>query len=157
MKCPLHSVLKCLSQKHYSYCYSSGTHPQKFIVKFFSIILSVFVFRTHIILKNKSITLFGSIFYRSISLILISIIIPKLQQRLKMKHLISIYYKECHYHRIYYVIFAPLEQKEKREKEASSKALDILQPFQLIWQKMQGVVFLYSKINKLFLFQTQHI
>lgn len=42
-----------------------------------------------------------------------------------MEHLISKYYKEDHYHRIYYTIFAPFEQKEKREKEISSEKLDI--------------------------------
>lgn len=42
-----------------------------------------------------------------------------------MEHLISVYYKEDHHHRIYYTILVPLEQKEKKEGEVGSEELDI--------------------------------
>lgn len=42
-----------------------------------------------------------------------------------MEHLISVYYKEDRHHRIYYTIFVPLGQKEKKEEEVCSEELGI--------------------------------
>lgn len=69
-----------------------------------------------------------------------------------MEHLISKYYKEDYYHRIYYTIFAPFEQKEKKRERDLFREIRYSLSLQLILRNVQDVVCLFTETNKSFSF-----